>query len=108
MVKPGIWRYRHTFGLPPDSEPVSLGEGGTPLLWAEVYGRKVAFKCEYLNPSGSFKDRGSAVIAAWLKSRGITKAVEDSSGNAGASFAAYAARAGIKATDICPRIRFWS
>jgi threonine synthase len=100
--EPGIWRYRHTFGLSPDSEPVSIGEGGTPLLWAEVFGRNVAFKCEYLNPSGSFKDRGSAVIAAWLKSRGITKAVEDSSGNAGSSFAAYAARAGIKATVFIP------
>ncbi|MBE3039920.1 MAG: pyridoxal-phosphate dependent enzyme [Chloroflexi bacterium] len=100
--QPGIWRYRHTFGLSPDSEPVSLGEGSTPLLWAEVFGRKVAFKCEFLNPSGSFKDRGSAVITAWLQSRGINDAVEDSSGNAGASFAAYAARAGIKARVFVP------
>jgi len=100
--QPGIWCYRHTFGLSLDSEPVSLGEGGTPLLWAEVYDRKVAFKCEFLNPSGSFKDRGSSVIAAWLLSRGISEAVEDSSGNAGASFAAYAARAGIKARVFIP------
>ncbi len=100
--QPGIWRYRHTFGLSPDSEPVSLGEGSTPLLWAEVFGRKVAFKCEFLNPSGSFKDRGSAVITAWLQLRGINEAVEDSSGNAGASFAAYAARAGIKARVFVP------
>jgi threonine synthase len=100
--QPGIWRYRHTFGLSPDTEPVSLGEGGTPLLWAEIFGRKIAFKCEFLNPSGSFKDRGSAVITAWLQSRGIREAVEDSSGNAGASFAAYAARAGIKAWVFVP------
>lgn len=100
--QPGIWRYRHTFGLSPDTEPVSLGEGGTPLLWAEIFGRKIAFKCEFLNPSGSFKDRGSAVITAWLQSRGIREAVEDSSGNAGASFAAYAARAGIKARVFVP------
>lgn len=100
--QPGIWRYRHTFGLSPDSEPVSLGEGSTPLLWAQVFGRKVAFKCEYLNPSGSFKDRGSAIITAWLKSRGIKGAVEDSSGNAGASFAAYAARVGIKVRVFVP------
>jgi len=100
--QPGIWRYHHTFGLPPNSEPVSLGEGSTPLQWAEVFGRKVAFKCEFLNPSGSFKDRGSAVIAAWLQSRSISEAVEDSSGNAGASFAAYAARAGIKAKVFIP------
>jgi threonine synthase len=100
--QPGIWRYRHTFGLSLDSEPVSLGEGSTPLLWSDVFGRKVAFKCEFLNPSGSFKDRGSAVITAWLQSRGIYEAVEDSSGNAGASFAAYAARAGIKARVFIP------
>ncbi len=99
---PGIWRYRHTFGIPAEAEPVSLGEGGTPLLWAETFGRRVAFKCEYLNPSGSFKDRGSAVIATALKFAGISEAVEDSSGNAGASFAAYAARAGLRARIFVP------
>jgi threonine synthase len=95
--QPGIWRYRNSFGLSPDVEPVSLGEGNTPLIWVNVFNRQVALKCEYINPSGSFKDRGSSVIASWLKWRGVTEAVEDSSGNAGASFAAYAARAGIKA-----------
>jgi threonine synthase len=99
---PGIWKFRHTFGLPPNVTPVTLGEGNTPLIWAEIFGRRIAFKCEYLNPSGSFKDRGSAVIAAWLWSHGVTKAVEDSSGNAGASFAAYATRAGIKARIFIP------
>lgn len=100
--QPGIWRYRHAFGLPMDFEPVSLGEGNTPLVWAEAFGLPVAFKCEYQNPSGSFKDRGSAVIAAFLRSRGISAALEDSSGNAGASFAAYAARAGITACIFIP------
>lgn len=99
---PGIWRYRHAFGPAADVEPVSLGEGSTPLVWAEAFGRRVAFKCEYLNPSGSFKDRGSAVIVAWLKAHGVSEAVEDSSGNAGASFAAYAARAGIRARVFVP------
>jgi threonine synthase len=100
--QPGVWRYRRSFGLPPEVEPVSLGEGGTPLVWAEAFGMPVAFKCEFQNPSGSFKDRGSAVIAGFLKSRGVTAAVEDSSGNAGASFAAYAARAGIQARIFVP------
>jgi len=100
--QPGIWRYRHTFGLPLEVESVSLGEGNTPLVWAEVFGRKIAFKCEFLNPSGSFKDRGSTLIATWLRSRGITEVVEDSSGNAGASLAAYAARAGIKTSIFVP------
>jgi len=100
--QPGIWCYRHTFGLPQESDPVSLGEGNTPLVWAEAFGLPVAFKCEYQNPSGSFKDRGSAVIAGFLRSRGITSALEDSSGNAGASFAAYATRAGMKARIYIP------
>ncbi|MGD0878884.1 MAG: pyridoxal-phosphate dependent enzyme [Anaerolineales bacterium] len=100
--EPGIWRFRHTFGLSPDIAPVSLGEGNTPLIWVNAAGRKIALKCDYLNPSGSFKDRGSAVITAWLRSRGVTEVVEDSSGNAGASLAAYAARAGIRAQIFIP------
>jgi threonine synthase len=100
--QPGIWRYRHTFGFSSEVEPVSLGEGSTPLVWAEAFGRRIAFKCEFLNPSGSFKDRGSTLIAAWLRSRSVTDAVEDSSGNAGASLAAYLARAGIKARVFVP------
>lgn len=99
----GMWRYRHTFaGLPTGVAPVTLGEGATPLIWSQAFGRQVAFKCEYLNPSGSFKDRGSALIATFLASRGVLSAVEDSSGNAGASFSAYAARAGIRAGVFVP------
>jgi threonine synthase len=101
-AQPGIWRWRHALGLPPDAEPVSLGEGNTPLVPAQAFGRDVFFKCEYQNPTGSFKDRGSALIAAWLKLRGMEQAVEDSSGNAGASFAAYAARTGIRARIFVP------
>ncbi len=100
--QPGIWRYRHTFGLPPTLPPVSLGEGNTPLVWAEAFGRQVAFKCEYRNPTGSFKDRGSTLIVSWLKHKQTRRAVEDSSGNAGASFAAYAARAGMQAEIYIP------
>lgn len=98
----GIFRYWRVLGLPPDAEPVSLGEGDTPLVWASAFGRQVAFKCEFLNPTGSFKDRGSAVIATWLKARRVGEAVEDSSGNAGASLAAYAARAGLRARIFVP------
>jgi len=100
--QPGIWRYQSTFDILEPIAPVSLGEGNTPLIQVDIMGRHVAFKCEYINPSGSFKDRGSALIAAWLCSRGVNEAVEDSSGNAGASFAAYAARAGIKARIFVP------
>jgi threonine synthase len=100
--EPRMWRYRHTFGLPLEAPRVSLGEGDTPLVWAEAFGREIAFKLEYLNPTGSFKDRGSAVLVSFLRSRGVQSAVEDSSGNAGASFAAYAARAGMEATVFVP------
>jgi len=99
---PGIWPYRHSFGLPDEAPIVTLGEGQTPLVWQEYFDREVAFKLEFLNPTGSFKDRGSAVLLSFLVSRGIQSAVEDSSGNAGASFAAYATRAGIDASVYIP------
>jgi threonine synthase len=99
---PGMWRYRHTFNLPAGAPVISLGEGDTPLIWDEVMGRDVAFKLEYLCPSGSFKDRGAALSVSFLISRGVEAAVEDSSGNAGAAFAAYAARAGIIARVFVP------
>lgn len=99
---PGIWRYRHTFPLPETAEAISLGEGHTPLVSARVAGREVFFKHEGLNPTGSFKDRGMAVLFSGLKAIGVTEAIEDSSGNAGAAFAGYAARAGVRARVFVP------
>ena len=98
----GIWRYKSFLGLPKDSPSVYLGEGNTPLIWGNVSGQVVGFKCEYQNPTGSFKDRGSAALVSFLLSRGCESAIEDSSGNAGASFAAYAAKAGINAKIFIP------
>lgn len=98
----GLYDYVHPWVLEAPLPKVSLGEGGTPLIWTEVQGRRVAFKCEFMNPTGSFKDRGSAMLVSALVARGVSAAVEDSSGNAGASFAAYAARAGIKARVYAP------
>ena len=99
---PGIWSYRNLFGLPDSAPEITLGEGNTPLIWVKIFEHRVALKVEYLNPTGSFKDRGSAVLASFLKAQGVDSAVEDSSGNAGASFAAYAARSGIKARIYVP------
>lgn len=96
----GIWRYAASLQTPPPH--VTLGEGNTPLVPAQAFGRRVYFKCEYANPTGSFKDRGMAALVSFLVSRGVRQALEDSSGNAGASFAAYAARAGIKARIYIP------
>jgi threonine synthase len=98
----GLERYQSRFPLPPEATFISLGEGGTPLVSVPVQGRTFYFKCEHLNPTGSFKDRGTAVLVSALLALGIRQAVEDSSGNAGASFAAYAARAGIAARVFIP------
>lgn len=99
---PGIWRYRDSFGLPDDVEPISLGEGNSPLVWDDVQGQQVAFKLDYLNPTGSYKDRGSTVLISYLAWQGVSTAVEDSSGNAGASFAAYTSRAGMQGKVFVP------
>jgi threonine synthase len=99
---PGIWRFRKSFSLPENAPVVTLGEGDTSLIWSEISGRKVGFKLESLNPTGSFKDRGTAVLTSWLLAAGISSVVEDSSGNAGGSFAAYASKAGISAKVFVP------
>ncbi len=99
---PGLERYRLSFPLSREVPLVSLGEGRTPLIEDEIEGKSVYFKCEYLNPTGSFKDRGTAVLVSTLAAAQVTEALEDSSGNAGASFAAYSARAGIRAKVFMP------
>jgi threonine synthase len=98
----GIWRYQAGLALPERAPMVTLGEGNTPLVWSEAFGKQVAFKLESLNPTGSFKDRSTAVLVSWLLAAGVREAVEDSSGNAGASFAAYASRAGIRGKVFIP------
>jgi len=98
----GVWKYRRTFPFLNDARPISLGEGGTPLVWSKAFDRKIGFKLEYMNPTGSFKDRGTSLLASFLVGRAVTSAIEDSSGNAGTSFSAYAARADIKARIFVP------
>ena len=97
-----IWRYREAFGLPPSLEAVSLGEGRTPLVTRNIDGNEVTFKLEYLQPSGSFKDRGASVLISLVRGLGVTRVVEDSSGNAGSAISAYAAAAGIGCSVYVP------
>ena len=97
-----LFRYRHSLPLPADTAVVTLGEGGTPLVEADWREIPILLKCEHLNPTGSFKDRGTAVLVTSLAAAGVEEVVEDSSGNAGASLAAYSARAGIRATIYVP------
>lgn len=99
-----VWRYGEML-LPsavPDWARVSLGEGMTPLVTTDWEGAPVSFKLEYLMPTSSYKDRGSATLLSVLRAEGHTHLVEDSSGNAGASIAAYASVAGIDATIFVP------
>lgn len=97
-----IWRYDKLFGLPQVIERVSLGEGGTPLIHVNQGSKKLWLKLESQNPTGSYKDRGSSVLVSHLKNRGVEFSVEDSSGNAGASFAAYCARGNLKCRIFVP------
>ena len=96
-----VWRYAQAIAVDA-GQAVSLGEGGTPLLRREWSGAAVRFKLEFMMPTGSFKDRGMTVMVSYLKSRGITEVLEDSSGNAGASLSAYAAAAGMRCRILVP------
>jgi threonine synthase len=95
----GVWRYR---GWLPQVDPVVLGEAQTALVDLGAAGRTVHAKLEGGLPTGSFKDRGTAVTVSWLRAHGVHQIVVDSSGNAGASFAAYAARAGVSVRLFVP------
>lgn len=96
-----LWRYRAALAVPV-ADPVSLGEGMTPLLRRRFRGIEAHFKCEWLSPSGSFKDRGASVMISVLRQQGIGHLLEDSSGNGGAAVATYAAAAGIRARILTP------
>lgn len=86
----------------PEGARVSLGEGMTPLLTLDWEGAPLTVKLEFLMPTASYKDRGSATLLSVLRAEGHEALVEDSSGNAGASIAAYAGAAGIQATIFVP------
>jgi threonine synthase len=98
----GMWRYREALPLGDQATPVSFGEGFTPLLPVTIHGVQVLIKQEQLFPSGSYKDRGAWMLISYAISLGITRVVEDSSGNAGAVFAAYCARADIQCHIYVP------
>jgi threonine synthase len=104
---PGLWEFRALLPLPPDAAPLSLGEGGTPLLDASHltpdYGDvQILLKLEMLNPTGSFKDRAAAVGVARARQVGASALVLSSTGNAGAAAAAYGARAGLPVVVLVP------
>lgn len=98
---PGLWRYRAALPLAV-AEPVTMGEGRTPLLRRTIGGAGVLIKAEWIMPTGSFKDRGASVMLSILRAQGVGHVLEDSSGNGGAAVAAYAAAAGLQATILTP------
>ncbi len=94
-----MWRYA---ALLPNVEPVTLGEGFTPLL-ASRHDANVYIKDEGLNPTGSFKARGLCAAVTMAKAYGIQKLAIPSAGNAAGALAAYAAAAGIEAHIFMPK-----
>ena len=96
-----LWRYRAA--LPVEIEkPITLGEGCTPLvqrMWGDL---RPFFKLEWFNPTGSFKDRGSAVMLSFLRQIGIDAVLEDSSGNGGSSMAGLGAAGAMRVKILAP------
>ena len=95
----GLVRYSTSLPFTP---PKSLGEGGTPLIEIKYRGVRVKFKLEYLNPTGSFKDRGTSLAISLAFLLGYRRVVEDTSGNTGISVAAYSRLYDLKTTIVMP------
>jgi threonine synthase len=103
-----MWRYREMLPLFAGEEPVTLGEGFTPLFHARSLGRELGLdalyiKDESLNPTNSFKARGQSAAITRAKALGAETISVPSAGNAGNATAAYAARAGLQAQVFLPR-----
>ena len=94
-----MWRYSAVL---PDAEPVTLGEGLTPMLPSRKYAN-LLIKDEGLNPTGSFKARGMSTAMTMARHYGLKKLAAPSAGNAGGALAAYAAAAGLEAYVFMPK-----
>lgn len=96
-----LWRY--SAALPVRiANPISMGEGCTPLVqraWGDL---RPFFKLEWFNPTGSFKDRGSSVMLSFLRQIGVNAVLEDSSGNGGSSVAGFGAAGGMRVKILTP------
>ena len=104
---PNLWRYRELLPLPFDVEPVTLGEGMTPLLPCPRLGEQLGMtnlwiKDESQLPTGSFKSRGQTMCVSMAKWLGVKRVALPTAGNAGGAAAAYAARAGMECYVFMP------
>jgi len=97
-----IWRYLDLFELGHIKPIISRGVGWTPLLETKFNNFQIHVKLEYISPTGSFKDRGTEVEINLLKHQNVRTVVDDPSGNAGASLAAYAARGEMQSRIFVP------
>lgn len=105
--KGGVWKYKELLPIKDYSKIVSLGEGGTGLHKCNKLGEKLGIdklyvKDETRNPTGSFKDRPISVAVTKANEFGVNTVITSSSGNAGASLSAYAAKAGMKCFVFVP------
>jgi threonine synthase len=106
--EPTMWRYRELMPLLPGEQPVTLGEGFTPLVHAAALGESIGLtrlflKDEALNPTNSFKARGLSAAVTRAKTLGAKTIVLPTAGNAGNAAAAYAAAAGIECQVFIPK-----
>jgi threonine synthase len=104
---PSLWRYRELLPLPAGAEPVTLGEGLTPLLPCPRLGGalglgRLLVKDESQLPTGSFKSRGMAVAVSMARHLGLKRLAIPTAGNAGGALAAYGARAGLEVYVFLP------
>ena len=103
----GMWRFRELMPIAPDEDPVTLGEGDTPLLRLARTGQRLGLadlwmKDEAVNPTGSFKARGLSAAVTRARAAGVTRFVIPTAGNAGVAAAAYGASAGIPVRVYAP------
>jgi len=98
----GLWRYRNFLPIESDLSIISFGEGQTPIYNLKIDNLKVGIKQDFLFPTGSYKDRGACVLLSKIKELGIKNIVQDSSGNAACSIAAYSAAAGVSCEIFVP------
>ncbi len=104
---PNLWRYRELLPLPLDADPVTLGEGMTPLLPCPRLGEQLGLKNLWMKdesqlPTGSFKSRGQTMCVSLAKWLGVKRVALPTAGNAGGAAAAYAARAGMECFVFMP------
>ena len=105
---PGMYRFRELTPLAPGEEPITLGEGGTPLLPLPRLGQHLGLrhlwaKDEGQNPTGSFKARGLGMALTKARGLGVKGLMIPSAGNAGGAAAVYGARGGLPVAVVVPR-----